>query len=190
MVSKKFIKPEELRYVSFQLAREILDTDFKPDFMVALWRGGTPVGCYVQEFLKHHGTDTDHIAIRTSAYTGVGQMNREVRVHGLDYFVKHANEENSLLIVDDVYDTGKSIDAVIKHLRKKSRKNTPHDIRIAIPYFKPNNNKTSRVPEFYIHKTDDWLVFPHELDSLTKKDIIKYFGRKYNKLFDWTKFKG
>ena len=34
------------------------------------------------------------------------------------------------------------------------------DIKVATPYFKPTKNKTGRKPDFYLHETDEWLVFP------------------------------
>jgi hypothetical protein len=74
--------------------------------------------------------------------------------------------------VDDVFDTGLSIQAIINTLRMKSRRNTPEDIRIATPWFKPNNNRTDLVPDYYVHETDQWLVFPHELDGLTNEEIL------------------
>jgi hypothetical protein len=55
-------------------------------------------------------------------------------------------------------------------LKKHVKKNTP-EIRIATPYFKPNKNKTDRKPNYYIHETDKWLVFPHELDGLTVEEL-------------------
>jgi hypoxanthine-guanine phosphoribosyltransferase len=72
-----------------------------------------------------------------------------------------------------VFDSGKSIKAIIDTLQEKSRKNTPKNIRIAVPWFKPNNNTTDIIPEYYLHKTDDWLIFPHEMDGLTKEEIFK-----------------
>ena len=36
---------------------------------------------------------------------------------------------------------------------------------------KPTKNKTDRKPDFYLHETDEWLVFPHELDGLTIDEI-------------------
>ena len=48
--------------------------------------------------------------------------------------------------------------------------NSP-EIRIATPYYKPGNNKTSRRPDYYLHETEQWLVFPHELDGLTMEEI-------------------
>ena len=38
-------------------------------------------------------------------------------------------------------------------------------------YFKPVRNKTELKPEYFLHETDDWLVFPHELCGLTPDEI-------------------
>jgi hypoxanthine phosphoribosyltransferase len=75
-----------------------------------------------------------------------------------------------LLIVDDVYDTGMSISKVISDLEFACKKNTP-EIRVATPYFKPTKNKTDRTPDYFIHETDQWLVFPHELQGLSMDEI-------------------
>ena len=126
----------------------------------------------VQEILDHLGVKTDHIAIRTSSYYGINKRSKEVRVHGLEYVVQHANWEDGLLIVDDVFDSGSSIKAVIETLQKKMRRNLPDDIRIATPWFKPKKNVTSIIPDYFIHETDQWLIFPHELDGLTREEIF------------------
>ncbi len=173
MSGKHYITAQELLDDSFALGLRIIESDFRPDFIVAIWRGGTPVGIAIQEILTYYRIETDHIAIRTSSYTGINQRNKIVRVHGLNYIEDYANHENSLLIVDDVFDSGLSVDAVIKELKQKCRRNTPHDIRIATPWYKPGNNQTELVPDFYIHETDQWLVFPHELSGLTIKEILQ-----------------
>jgi len=75
-------------------------------------------------------------------------------------------------LVDDVFDSGRSIEAIFETLNRKSRRNTPKDIKVATPWYKPNNNATDRVPDYYLNETDDWLVFPHELDGLTEDEIF------------------
>ena len=75
-----------------------------------------------------------------------------------------------MLIVDDVHDTGHSIQQIISDIKFACKKNTP-DIKVATPYFKPTKNQTKNKPDFYLHETDDWLVFPHELDGLTIEEI-------------------
>jgi hypoxanthine phosphoribosyltransferase len=171
MIEKQFITAQELLEDSFRLGGKILESGFRPNFIVGIWRGGTPVGIAVQEVLDYFGIRTDHIAIRTSAYEEIGKRKKEIKVHGLNYIIQNVNAEESLLIVDDVFDTGLSIKAVIGSLKARSRKNTPRDIRVATVYYKPKNNLTRTQPDFFIHKTDKWLVFPHEISGLNEEEI-------------------
>ncbi|MEH6651384.1 MAG: phosphoribosyltransferase family protein [Motiliproteus sp.] len=173
MVDKVYLSAQDLLEDSFRLGLEIFKSDFRPNFIIGVWRGGTPVGIAVQEILDNLGVETDHISIRTSSYTGIGERGREVRVHGLDYIIRNVNADDSLLIVDDVFDTGLSVKAVIDTLKEKARRNTPQNIRIATPWFKPSNNKTDLEPDYYLHKSEDWLVFPHELNGLTREETIQ-----------------
>ena len=170
---KIYLTAESLLRDSFLLAEQILKDGFIPNFIVAVWRGGTPVGIAVQELLQYAGIPTNHIAIRTSYYTGIGETKDSVRVHGLGYLIRELNHGDSLLIVDDVFDSGRSIDAIITALEQRTRRNMPGDVRVATPWYKPGKNKTDRAPDFYIHETEAWLVFPHELQGLTAAEVVK-----------------
>ena len=169
---KIYLTAESLLRDSFLLAEQILKDGFIPNFIVAVWRGGTPVGIAVQELLQYAGIPTNHIAIRTSYYTGIGETKDSVRVHGLGYLIRELNHGDSLLIVDDVFDSGRSIDAIITALEQRTRRNMPGDVRVATPWYKPGKNKTDRAPDFYIHQTAAWLVFPHELQGLTAAEVV------------------
>jgi|TARA_B110000977_G_scaffold199916_1_gene288700 hypoxanthine phosphoribosyltransferase len=169
-MKKTFIQADELLRDSFKLAWQVFESGYKPDYIVGVWRGGAPIGIAVQEFLDFLGIDSDHIAIRTSSYSGIEKRNKTVQVHGLSYVIKKVESENSLLIVDDVFDTGLSINQIIDDIKKACKKNTP-EIKIATPYFKPSKNKTDRRPDYFIHETDKWLVFPHELHGLSIDEI-------------------
>ncbi len=155
------------------MAAEIYRSGFKPDFIVGIWRGGTPVGIAIQEYFEYVGVKTDHISVRTSAYRGINQRNKTIRVHGLHYIIEEANAENSLLIVDDVFDSGLSIEALLKDLSAKMRLNMPRTVKIACPWFKPTNNHTDLIPDYFIHETPEWIVFPHELEGLTAQEITE-----------------
>ena len=168
---KMFIQAQDLLRDSFLLGKSIIDSGFRPDFIVGIWRGGTPVGIAVQELLDYAGIPTDHIAIRTSYYTGIESTQNKVQVHGLGYLVRKLNQEDNVLIVDDVFDTGMSIEAVITDLRERCRRNMPNDLRIATPWYKPTKNRTGRAPDYFIHQTDKWLVFPHELQGLSSDEV-------------------
>jgi uncharacterized protein len=168
---KVYISAQQLLEDSLELGRQILASDFRPNYIVGVWRGGTPVGIMVQELLDFYGVETDHISIRTSSYAGMAKRNETVRVHGLSYLTQKMNAEDSLLIVDDVFDTGLSVKAIIDKLKERTRKNLPHDVRVATAYFKPGKNRTDFEPDFCAHRTDEWLVFPHEMEGLSLSEI-------------------
>ncbi|MFC3053514.1 phosphoribosyltransferase [Kordiimonas pumila] len=174
-VVKKYVTAQELLDDSFQLGLKILQSDFRPKFIVGVWRGGTPTGIAVQEIMDYYGVHTDHISIRTSSYIGM-QQQKEVKVHGLEYIIKNINAEDSLLIVDDVFDSGRSIAAIVEHLHLRCRRNTPETIKIATVFYKPLRNVTNLTPDFFCHETDDWLVFPHELADMSKDEIREFKG--------------
>lgn len=171
MVEKYHISAEELLEDSFHLGVQILDSGFRPSYIVGIWRGGCPPGIAVQELLDFFEVSADHIAIRTSAYSGIDKREETVRVHGLHYIVENVNAEDSLLIVDDVFDSGSSIAATIEAIHKLCRRNAPQNIRVATVYYKPRKNITSRVPDYFVHETEKWLVFPHEIAGLSEEDI-------------------
>ena len=124
----------------------------------------------MQEFLDVYGVESDHIAIRTSSYSGMEKRSKSVQVHGLSNVIKKIQAEDSLLIVDDVFDTGLSINQIITDLKKAFKKNIP-EIRVTSPYFKPSKNKTDWKSDYNIHETDKWLVFLHELHGLSVEEI-------------------
>lgn len=173
--AKIYISAQQLMEDSLELGRQVLESGFRPNYIVGVWRGGTPVGIAVQELLDFYGVETDHISIRTSSYKGMQQRDEksEVRVHGLSYLTRQMNYDDSLLIVDDVFDTGLSVKAIIDYLRKRSRRNMPEDVRVATAYFKPARNRTDFKPDYAAHSTDEWLVFPHELEGLSMDEIKK-----------------
>lgn len=173
--TKTYIRAQQLLEESFRLGFQIMESDFRPRFIIGVWRGGTPTGIAIQELLDFYGVETDHIAIRTSSYEGMEQQ-KTVRVHGLDYILNNVNAEDDLLIVDDVFDSGRSLEAIIDTLKEKSRRNMPERVKIATVYYKPARNQSNLVPDFYVHETDDWLVFPHELHGLTMDEIRRFKG--------------
>lgn len=171
MSDKHYIDPQSLLDDSFKLGSMVHLSGFRPSFILALWRGAAPIGIAVQEYLSYQGIESDHIAIRTSSYTGIDNQSREIAIFGMNYLIKNVAFEDRLLIVDDVFDTGHTIEALINHLREKARRNTPGDIRVAVPYYKPSRNRTGRQPDYYLHETEQWLKFPHSLEGLSESEI-------------------
>jgi hypothetical protein len=171
-LDKYFISADSLLRDSIELGLQVVRSGFRPTFLVGVWRGGAPIGIAVQEILEYNGIECDHVSIRTSSYAGIDQQSRTVRVHAIDYLVSSLNAEDQLLLIDDVFDSGRSLEAVIAELRRRCRRNTPEQIRVATVYYKPARNRSNLTPDFYVRATDQWLVFPHEMNGLTREEIL------------------
>lgn len=171
---KLFITAESLLRDSLNLGVQIVRSGYRPSFLVGIWRGGAPIGITVQEVLEYNGIECDHISIRTSSYTGIDQQSRSVRVHAIDYLVSQLTADDRLLLIDDVFDSGRSLEAIMDVLKRRCRRNLPEQIRIATAYYKPSRNQSNLAPDFYVRSTAQWLVFPHELQGLTREEILTH----------------
>ncbi len=175
-MEKLFIEEEDLLQDAFRLGVQVYQSGFRPTFIVGLWRGGSSVGIAVQECLQYLDVETDHISIRTSyrgmnSYGDMVERADEIRVHGTQYLLENLNADDSLLLVDDVYSTGLNIQAVIARLQHRTKRNMPAHVRVAVPWYKPSRNRTRRVPDYFLHETDDWLVLPYEMNGLSVTEI-------------------
>jgi len=176
-IEKVFVSAQDLLRDSFELALRVHESGFRPSFILGVWRGGTPVGIAVQEVLETLDCPTNHFAIRTASYGARvksfdgSESLPEVKVYGLQHVVDVINAEDHLLIIDDIFDSGRSVDAIIREVQTRCRKNTPDDIRVATIYYKPKRNLTDREPDFYVHETDEWTVFPHELRGCSEEEL-------------------
>jgi len=89
MGEKRYIDAQGLLEDSFRLGAQIIKDGFRPTIIIAIWRGGTPMGIAVQELLAWFGIETDHIAIRTSSYHGIDGRSNQIRIHGTSYMIKN-----------------------------------------------------------------------------------------------------
>ena len=171
--AKEFITADSLLRDSLALGMQIVRSGFRPTILVGVWRGGAPIGIAVQEVLEYHGVDCDHLAVRTSSYTGIDQQ-AAVRVHGIDYLVSRLTADDRLLLIDDIFDSGRSLAALVGELQRRCKLNMPRQLRIATVFWKPARNRTPLKPDFCVRTTDAWLVFPHELQGLSREEILAH----------------
>ncbi len=180
MQQKTFLDETTIIEDSFRLGVEIYRSNFKPSFIVGLWRGGSTIGIYIQECLQTLGIQTDHIAIRTS-YAGEHEYRKklesdkpDIRVHGTQYLLETLNAHDQLLIVDDVFSSGLNMQAVLTKLRRRLKRNLPEQIRIACLYRKPEMTRVEFEPDYFLHETNDWLVLPYELVGLNDQELAQH----------------
>ena len=167
MTKKIYLSANDYLLDSFRLARQILDSGWQPDDLIALWRGGAPVGVAVHEFLYFHGLRPKHRVLKCQSYTGIKTQQPEVRFENADAVFSSVVPGSRVLVIDDVFDTGHTASAVMNCLAPSGA-----EVRFATVYWKPRQNRTGHKPDFYLRETDDWIVFPHEMDGLTPEEIL------------------
>lgn len=172
---KLYISAQQLLDDAYELGLRVLDSGFRPELIVGVWRGGTPVAIAVHEILAYLGVVADHIPVRTSLYRSIDHRNTRVEVCGLGYLIDKlvggGDRVRRLLIVDDVFDTGLSLHQLVADIKARCGGSLPA-IRIAVPWVKPANYRTDLRPDYYLYETSAWLVFPHELCGLSRKEIL------------------
>ncbi|MFN3834911.1 MAG: phosphoribosyltransferase [Glycocaulis sp.] len=156
---------ESLVRDGYALALKVLRSGWQPDHLAGVWRGGSPVAIALHEALSFKGLAMDHSPIAARSYTGIDQRTREVALSGLDALSATLPSGSRLLVVDDVLDRGHTLAAVTDALKGR------YEVRTAVAWFKPERNETPLQPDYHLHETSDWLVFPHELEGLTPDEI-------------------
>ena len=162
---KIYIDAREYLRDSWRLAKMVLEGQWRPDVLLALWRGGAPVGVAVHEYFKVCGLNVEHLPIKCSSYTGIAQRNQAVDFENFSLALK---PHTRVLVVDDIFDTGNTAAAIHERLKAMEC-----DMRMACVYWNPNHNRTEYKPDYYVRTVECWLVFPHEIEGLTPAEITK-----------------
>lgn len=165
------IAPEDFLLDTFRLGRKVYDTGFRPKHVLSIWRGGTPVGLGVDAFFRTRGLFLNHTTIATESYTGI-QEQGAVTLKGLEHVVEVVCREDGLLLVDDVLESGRTIQSVIDYLRRRTRANMPRDIRVATVHRKPEKVEFDGAPVITLQDlpASVWIDYPHELSDLVQAD--------------------
>jgi uncharacterized protein len=167
MVDFLHVTPHQVLLDSLRLGRKVYETGFRPKHAISIWRGGAAVGLGVDSFFRSRGLFINHTTIATESYTGI-DTHDEVRVKGLQHVIDSVCREDALLIIDDVYETGNTIKAIIETLRKQARANTPERILVATIHRKPERVEYSGVDTLCLEDVpgSTWIDYPHELGDL------------------------
>jgi len=146
----KFIVPSWQRIydLSVELAEKIRASGARFDLVLSPARGGLVLGRIFSDLLDIE----DILVVDVKYYTGVEKREKAPRVGEI---LGRDVEGKSILIVDDVVDTGGSLLALVEKLKKLN----PMDIKVAAIYVKPW--KVAPI-DFYMEETDAWIIFPWE----------------------------
>jgi len=159
-----------------QIAEKIRRDNFKPDIIVGVSRGGWPPARILSDFLENPNLAN----VRVEFYVGVAETKGEPMLTQ-PVSVKVAGKK--VLVVDEVADTGKSLQLIKEHLRAEGAS----EVRIATIYLKPWSTVK---PDYYARETSRWIVFPWEIKETIRKIVQKcgekgeFLEQKIEKLVD------
>ncbi len=141
------------------LAKKIRESNFRPDAIVAVARGGWVPARILADLLfvkELYSVKAEHWGI-VATPTGKAKITQPLTV---DLSGK------SVLVVDDVADTGETVEMVAKHVMERNAK----EVRTAVIDFK---HTSKFVPDYYAKEMENWawIVYPWSLYE-DAKDLI------------------
>ncbi len=138
-----------------RLAQNIISEGLETDLIVGILRGGYIVARILSDML---GTDNIGV-VEVKFYKGIEERaERPIITQPLTVDVKG----KSVLIVDDVVDSGRTLEIVTEQVRLRGAKS----VRTAVLFYKP---KSIIKPDFYAQEVREWVVFPWELCEFVRE---------------------
>ncbi|MCX6644182.1 MAG: phosphoribosyltransferase [Candidatus Bathyarchaeota archaeon] len=146
------------------LANKIQGDGYKPDVIIGIARGGLVPARILSDFLE-----TPELAIiQIEYYVSIAQTRQEPI---LKRSLHTQITDKKALLVDDVSDTGKSLQLAKNHLQQQGAK----EIKTATLYAKP---ETITKPDYCEKQTSHWIVFPWDAKETVRKIIQKQEGKR------------
>lgn len=185
-MSKEFISYNQVRNNALKLAHRIHATGFVPDVVYVSLRGGAYLGNVISEYFKAVRKDNRPVfyaAVVARSYTDLRQC-EQVRVDGWTYSPEYLRNGDKVLLVDDIYDSGRTINHLAnvileKGVPRKDLKIAVHDYKIV----RYRGESLPIVPDYWcrlhdIQKPEDerWIHYmSHELVGLTEAELKTHY---------------
>lgn len=183
---KDFLPYDRVRNNAIKLAHRIYSEGFVPDVIYVSLRGGAYIGNVVSEYfkiIKHGNRPVLYAAVVARSYRDTFNQ-EEIRIDGWTYAPEHLRQGDKVLLVDDIFDSGKTInylaDVIVKQgIPREDLKIAVHDYKV----FDYLPDELPVKPDFYCRKhhiksPEDnlWIHYmSHELVGLTPEELKRYY---------------
>jgi hypoxanthine phosphoribosyltransferase len=159
MGEDEFVVPSwhEIDRMLNRLVEMVRMNDFRPDIIVGISRGGLIPAAVLSDRL---GVDCD--AVRLRFYKSVQNTEETPNI------IQHVSSDlrrKKVLIVDDVADTGHSLQTIKRYVQEKGA----DDIMVCTLHYKPCSIIK---PDHFVEETNAWIIYPWEINETTK-DLTK-----------------
>lgn len=183
---KEFVSYDTIRNNALKLACRIYKDGFVPDIIYVSLRGGAYMGNVISEFFKFVRTDERPVfyaAVVARSYTGISTQ-EAVRIDGWTYNPDFLRGGDKVLLVDDVYDSGRTINYLTKEIMGRGVARS--HIKIAVHDYKVRTYLGEELPvkpDYWCRKIEvndpadeTWIHYmSHELVGLTREEAAEHY---------------
>ncbi|MBO5690499.1 MAG: phosphoribosyltransferase, partial [Spirochaetaceae bacterium] len=163
--------------------------NFIPDVIYVSLRGGAYMANVISEYFKIARKEHRPVlysAVVARSYSDIRQRDR-IMVDGWTYSPEHLRPGDKILLVDDIFDTGKTINYLVevlleKGIPRKVSKVADHDYK----YFTYYEEQLPIQPDYFCRKftitkpeEDLWIHYmSHELIGLSQQELEEYYFKE------------
>ncbi|MDR2069485.1 MAG: phosphoribosyltransferase [Spirochaetaceae bacterium] len=183
---KEFLPYDAVRNNALKLAHRIYHDGFIPDVIYVSLRGGAYLGNVISEYFKivrTSGRPVYYAAVVARSYTDVRKAGK-IKVEGWTYAPEHLRVGDKILLVDDIFDSGQTINYLVQIILEKGIPR--EDLKVAVHDYKYFYDKPDQLPiqpdywcrkhELSIHEEDRWIHYmSHELVGLSREELEEYY---------------
>lgn len=151
-VQKTYISDENVWTMCQNIYAQLEQDNFCPDLLIGVARGGLVPLAYLasEKLLNNRNTRT----INVQSYSD--EKKRATIQITSPFYTQDLQHIKSILVIDDLVDTGNTIHEILLMLKKDLPNAT---IKVATLFYKP---KSIIKPDYFVAETKDWIVFPWE----------------------------
>ena len=185
-MNKIFLPYTLVRNNAIKLAHRIYNDGFIPDVIYVPLRGGAYLGNVISEYFKivqKGKRPVFYAAIVARSYNDI-MDNSNVKIDGWTYDPKYLRSGDKILFIDDIFDSGKTINYLVNIILSEGIKR--EDIKIAVHDYKLFTYLEEKLPihpDYYCRKhiieskeQDIWIHYmSHELQGLTKEELQTHY---------------
>jgi hypoxanthine phosphoribosyltransferase len=185
---KEFLPYQVVRNNAIRLARRAWQEGFVPDVIYVSLRGGAYMGNVMSEFFKlvrRGGRPSYYAAVVARSYRDIGEQDK-VKVDGWTYDPAYLRTGDKVMLVDDIFDTGRTINQLVEIIMDMGIPRT--DVKVAVHDYKVRRYLDRQLPvqpdlwcrrhELAGPEDDFWIHYlSHELVGLTDAEKREHYVR-------------
>jgi len=151
---KLFVSWENAARLCAKLAEKINSSNFNPEILIAITRGGLVPGRIISSLLSNP-------RLYCIKYEYYDKDDKPTKFPQLTQTLSFDLKGKKILLIDEIADTGDTLREALKYLNSLHAE----EVKTAVMHYKPHS---SFHPDYSIEKTNKWIVYPWEEESIKR----------------------